>query len=506
MEISNINIKERLLASELFEKICDAKSAAMLISDGMTVGVSGFTLSGYPKAVTLELAKRAQNGEQIKIDLYSGASVGPEIDGVLADAGVIRKRLPYQTDKSVRNKINSGEIEYVDIHLSQSPQFINYNVLNKIDIAIVEALGITQDGHIIPTTSVGNTPSIVKNAEKVIVELNIASSPALWGMADIYILENPPYRKPIEISSAGDRIGTPYIECGTDKIAAIVLSDIDDRHKDFVEPDETSKKISENIIAFLRSEVEKGRLTNSLLPLQSGVGGVANAVLYGLLDSEFDNLTFYTEVMQDSMLNILRSGRAKVASTTAISLSQKAMDEFLLEAEELKDKIVLRPQEISNHPEVIRRLGVMALNTAIEVDIYGNVNSTHILGTKMMNGIGGSGDFSRNAAISIFSTPSMAKGGKISSVVPMVSHVDHTEHDVNVIVTEYGYADLRGLSPKERAKLIIENCAHPDYKEELKEYFERACEKAPCQTPHIIEEALSWHERFIKTGDMRKGE
>ena len=167
-----------------------------------------------------------------------------------------------------------------------------------------------------------------------------------------------------------------------------------------------------------------------------------------------------------------------------------------------RDKIILRPQEISNNPEVIRRLGVIAMNTAIEADIYGNVNSTHIMGSKMMNGIGGSGDFSRNAAISIFSTPSTAKDGRISSIVPMVSHVDHTEHEVMVLVTEQGYADLRGLSPKERAVKIIENCAHPDFRDELMNYFRRACEGSVLHTPHILSEALSWHSRFLDTGSM----
>ena len=182
--------------------------------------------------------------------------------------------------------------------------------------------------------------------------------------------------------------------------------------------------------------------------------------------------------------------------------SPDALERFLDEAEFFKDKIILRPQEISNNPEVIRRLGVIAMNTAIEADIYGNVNSTHVIGSKMMNGIGGSGDFSRSAAISIFSTPSTAKGGKISSIVPMVSHVDHTEHEVMVLVTEQGYADLRGLSPKEKAVKIIENCAHPDFKEQLMSYFERACRVSALHTPHILNEALSWHSKYIDTGSM----
>lgn len=167
-----------------------------------------------------------------------------------------------------------------------------------------------------------------------------------------------------------------------------------------------------------------------------------------------------------------------------------------------KDKLVLRPQEVSNHPEIIRRLGVIGINTALEFDIYGNVNSTHVGGTDMMNGIGGSGDFARNAFLSIFVAKSVAKGGAISSVVPMVSHVDHTEHDVDILVTEHGLADLRGLAPRERAPVVINNCCHPAYRELLSDYFRRAVETRGGQTPHILEEAFDWHVRRLKTGSM----
>ncbi len=504
MNQSNEGLELRLCDPRALALVKSKEEAASMIRDGMTVAVSGFTPSGYPKAVPIALAERAKNGEKIKIDLYSGASVGPEIDTLLTEAGLIRKRLPYQTNATIRNKINEGEVDYVDIHLSQSAQYINYGVLKKIDIAIIEALAVTEEGNIVPTTSIGNSPSFIKNADKVIVEINMQKPMSLNGLADIVLLENPPHRKPINICKPSDRIGTTYMECGFDKIAAIVITDAQDKTRPLGDVDETSKKISANIIDFFDKEVAAGRLPKSLLPLQSGVGSVANAVLYGLCDSDYENLTFYTEVIQDSMLDLLRSGKATMASTTALSPSPAALEKFLDEAEFFKDKIILRPQEISNNPEVIRRLGVIAMNTAIEADIYGNVNSTHIMGSKMMNGIGGSGDFSRNSAITIFSTPSTAKGGKISSIVPMVSHTDHTEHEVMVLVTEQGYADLRGLSPKERAVKIIENCAHPDFKDSLMSYFKRACDSSDLHTPHILDEALSWHVRFLETGSMHE--
>ncbi|MEO7200926.1 MAG: acetyl-CoA hydrolase/transferase C-terminal domain-containing protein, partial [Dokdonella sp.] len=169
-----------------------------------------------------------------------------------------------------------------------------------------------------------------------------------------------------------------------------------------------------------------------------------------------------------------------------------------------RERIVLRPQEISNHPEIIRRLGCIAMNGMIEADIYGNVNSTHIAGSRIMNGIGGSGDFARNSYLSVFMSPSTAKDGAISAIVPMVSHVDHTEHDTMLVVTERGLADLRGLAPRQRAKQIIAHCAHPQYQPLLQDYFDRAIRDGYGQhTPHLLGEALSWHQRFIETGDMR---
>jgi succinyl-CoA:acetate CoA-transferase len=495
--------KERIRNKKLIERICWAEDAANLITDGMTIGTSGFTPSGYPKAVPLALARRVEKGDKMRINLLTGASVGDELDGALAKVDAIKKRLPYQTEKTIRNKINSGECQYIDMHLSHMPQYIDYGYLGKIDYAIIEAVAITEEGHIIPSTSVGNSPTFVRAADKVIVEINTSQPLELEGMHDIYMPNNPPVREPIPLIRPDDRIGVPYIPCGTDKIEAIVITDIKDNVKPLRSMDEASQKISGYLIAFLEDEVKAGRLPENLLPLQSGVGSVANAVIGGLVDSKFTELYCYTEVIQDSMFDLIDAGKLLMASGTSITPSEEGQERFYGNLNRYRERMILRPQEISNNPEIIRRLGIIAINTAMEVDIYGNVNSTHVMGTKMMNGIGGSGDFARNAALSIFVTVSVAKGGDISCIVPMVSHHDHTEHDVMVIVTEQGLADLRGISPTERARKIIKNCAHPDYRDMLLDYFERALKKQGKHTPHILSEALSWHQRFIDIGTMK---
>jgi len=351
---------------------------------------------------------------------------------------------------------------------------------------------------------VGNNKTWIDQADKVILEVNGWQSEHLEGMHDIYYGTClPPKRKPINITAVGDRIGEPYLHCPPEKVIAVVETHAPDRNSPFSPPDEGSRRIAGHILEFLEHEVKRGRLPRDLLPLQSGVGNIANAVLAGLDEGPFENLTAYTEVLQDGMLALLRSGRLTTASATAFSLSPQALTELNAEMGRYRERIILRPQEISNHPEVIRRLGCIAMNGLIEADIYGNVNSTHVMGTRIMNGIGGSGDFARNAYLSIFMTPSTAKGGAISAIVPMVSHVDHTEHDVEVIVTEQGLADLRGLSPKQRARVIIDHCAHPDFRPALDDYYQRSLAgSAGRHTPHLLDEALSWHLRYERDGHM----
>jgi succinyl-CoA:acetate CoA-transferase len=351
---------------------------------------------------------------------------------------------------------------------------------------------------------VGNNQTWIDCAEKIILEVNSALPMELEGMHDLYYgLGKPPHRDPIPLTSVSQRIGEPYLKIPAEKVIAVVHTDSPDRSSPFKAPDANSKKIAGNILDFLGNEVKKGRLPASLLPLQSGVGNIANAVLYGLEEGPFNGLTAYTEVIQDGLVSLLRSGKMTCASATAFSLSPEGTAEFIPKIGEFRDRIVLRSQEISNHPGIIRRLGVIAMNGMIEADIYGNVNSTHIMGSSIMNGIGGSGDFARNGFMSIFMAPSTAKNGTISSIVPMVSHVDHTEHDVSVVVTEQGLADLRGLSPTQRAKLVIEKCSHPDYRAELLDYYNRASSLSNGKhTPHLLTESLSWHSRYLRTGHM----
>ena len=309
-----------------------AAEAAALIRSGDQIGMSGFTGSGYPKAVPIELAHRIADahfrGQKFQVSVFTGASTGPELDGALAMAGGIHLRLPYQSDPETRKRINAGEMDYMDIHLSHVAQFVEYGFLGKMDVALIEVTAILEDGRVVPSSSIGNNKTWIDCAERIILEVNSWQPMALEGMHDIYYgLEPPPNRKPIPLVRPGDRIGTPYLKVPAEKIAGIVLTDSPDRNSPFKAPDEASKRIAGHILEFLSWEVKKGRMPENLLPLQSGVGNIANAVLFGLEEGPFEGLTSYTEVIQDGMIRLLKSGKLTSASATAFSLSPAMLDE-----------------------------------------------------------------------------------------------------------------------------------------------------------------------------------
>ena len=484
--------------------ILTAQEAAELINHDDNVGFSGFTASGSPKVVPEALAARAEKlhaeGKPFKINIFTGASTNRWADGALANANAINRRTPYQNTPDLRKRINSHDAHYFDLHLSELAQKFRYGFYGDLDVAILEVAEVMDNGEVVLGTGVGNVPTFVSRAKKVILELNEVLPKTLYGLHDIYLPLDPPERREIPIFKPSDRIGHPTVKIDPEKIVAVVHSKRYDGIKGFTALDDTTLQIGANVCNFLVSELKAGRLPKSFLPIQSGVGNVANAVLFGLGDAEeIPQFEMYTEVIQDAVIELMKMGKCKFGSTCSLTLSDATEAEVLGNLEFFRDKLVCRPSEISNNPEVIRRLGVIAMNTALEADIFGNINSTHVTGTKMMNGIGGSADFSRNAFLSIFSCPSIQKGGKISAIVPMASHIDHSEHSVKILATEQGVADLRGKNPIQRAETIIENCVHPMYKELMWDYLKLS---KGGHTPHTLRAAFALHEAFMETGDM----
>ena len=480
-----------------------ADEAAEMIPHGATVGFSGFTAPGTPKFIPEAIAKRAEkeheSGREYKINLFTGASTSDRADGNLSRANALNMRAPYQNVPDLRKRINSHDCHYFDRHLSEMAQEVRYGFYGKIDFAIIEATSISPDGEVL-----GNVPTYAALADKIFIELNEALPESLYSMHDVVLLQDPPYRREIPIYHANDRIGSPVLKIDPNKVVGIVKTRSYDGVKPFSAPDEVSKQIGSNVVRFLVSEYVNGRLPKEFLPLQSGVGNVANAVLYDLGESkELPTFMMYTEVIQDAVLELMKKGKCTFASTCSMTFSDQTEESLFADIKYFHDKILMRPAEISNNPEVIRRLGVIAMNTALEADIFGSVNSTHVLGTKMMNGIGGSGDFTRNAYISIFSCPSVSKGGLISNIVPMVAHPDHSEHSVDILVTDQGIADLRHKDPVERAYEIINNCAHPIYRPLLLDYLKMG---KGGQTPVTLQAAFEFHCAFNETGSMQNAD
>ena len=492
-----------------FPKIT-VEEAAELIQNGDTVGIGGFTPAGCPKVISPAIARRAEAehnaGREYKINILSGASTGVSVDKALSEVNAIKFRAPYITSKEFRTHANNNEVSYTDISLSGMATQMRQGFLGKLDWAIIEVCALEKVGdkaRLYLTTGVGIAPTIARMAEKgVFIEHNIYHSVKMIGMHDIYEIEYHPNRTPIGITKATDRIGKPYIEIPFSQVRGVVESNIADEARAFTEPSETTNLIGQNVADFLCKNMREGMLPPSFLNIQSGVGSGANAVLSALGHcKEVPDFSLYTEVLQNAPVELIKEGRVTCGSTCALTVTPDVLETVYDNLDFFKERLVLRPSEISNNPEVIARIGVCSLNTAIEVDIYGHVNSTKISGTHMMNGIGGSCDFTTNSYLSIFTCGSTAKDGKISSIVPFCSHIDHTSHFVDAVITEYGVADLRGKYSLEKAYELIK-VAHPDYRPMLEEYM-RLAAPGKGHAHHYLPAAFAMHDTLRRKGDMR---
>ena len=491
--------------------ILHADEAAALMATGSVIACGGFTPAGAPKAITRALAQRARRehaaGRRFDVSIISGSSTGPSVDGELARADALAFRAPYQASADVRAAINSGRTRFIDMDLSEVPRAARRGIFGTIAWAILEASSIATDGsgEIVLTSGVGAAQTYARLAGRVLIELNARHPAGLRGIHDIAELADPPDAQPVAIAAPSDRIGQAVVRIDPAKIAGVVATELDDEMYPFEEPSALNLKIGQNTADFIAGELRRGAIPAAMLPVQAGIGDVANAVLLALgAQRSIPDFSMYAEVIQSTALRLIRDGRVRFASGSALTVAPSVLREVYAELAFFRPRIVLRPQELSNCGEVIRRLGVIAINTALEFDLFGNVNSTHTLGRNIVNGIGGSGDFARNAHLSIFTCPSTARDQCISRIVPMVSYTEHTEHAVHVVVTEHGVADLRGKCPRDRAAAIIEHCAHPDYRPLLRDYVKLSAQGPGGQTPHTLHAAFAFHEAFRSSGDMRK--
>ncbi|KAK3493508.1 acetyl-CoA deacylase [Neurospora crassa] len=518
--IASAALRARVKRPSMLKKLCNPEDMLQHFPNGAYIGWSGFTGVGYPKKVPTMLADHVEkNGlqGQLKYSLFVGASAGAETENRWAALDMIARRAPHQVGKNIAKGINEGRINFFDKHLSMFPVDLVYGYYTKdrqnknLDVACVEATEIKEDGSIVLGASVGATPELIQMADKVIIEVNTAI-PSFDGLHDITFSDLPPNRKPYLIQQCRDRIGTTSVPVDPEKVVGIIECTTPDQTLPNSPADETATAIAGHLIEFFEHEVAHGRLPKNLLPLQSGIGNIANAVIGGLETSNFKNLNVWTEVIQDTFLDLFDSGKLDFATATSIRFSPTGFERFYKNWDNYYDKLLLRSQSVSNAPEIIRRLGVIGMNTPVEVDIYAHANSTNVMGSRMLNGLGGSADFLRNSKYSIMHTPSTRPSKTdahgVSCIVPMCTHVDQTEHDLDVIVTENGLADVRGLSPRERARVIIDKCAHDVYKPILKAYFEKAefecLRKGMGHEPHLLFNSFDMHKALVEEGSMAK--
>jgi succinyl-CoA:acetate CoA-transferase len=434
----------------------------------MVVATCGTALSGYPRAVFAALRQRIQGGDALRIDLLCTGPLGPEIEDALAEVKGIRRRIGTVGSKLLRQAINRGEVGFLEGKSGKVSQYARRGYYGNIDVAVIEAAGFNERGEVIPATCVYDAPDWLELASSVIVEINLRRPPGVEGLHDIYY---PEPGRPIPLEDPLGRIGSPYIKVDPAKVKHIVFSDLEDREVPFSPPGERTLRIAGNVQEFLKGERDKA---GGIPPLEVGIGDVLNGFLSSLAGSQFSSLVFYQAVVTDPVLDLIDAGKVKGVSCNSLRFSASALRRFSSGLADYRKYFVFRPVTLSNSAEMLSRFGVVGINSGLEADIQGQVNSSHVRGTQLVGGIAGSYDFSRNSSISVFALPSTSQQGKISSIVPRVSHVDHTEHEVDVLVTEHGGADLRALEPFERAHRIIENCADPKFRDSLNAYVEKA--------------------------------
>ncbi len=493
-------LRSRVKDVDLLDKVMDAEDAVRkFVVGSKAIAISGMTGTGYPKVVPRAMSEYVERtGEKFDVVVYGAGTVGVDLEEYLSRIGV-RRRFPIGASAEVTRKlVNSREFEAYDMWLTEYSRWLRDDVLTRrfggIDIAIVEATGVTEEGLVLGT-SVDASPVFIEKARGVIVELSLVK-PYMLGLHDIYV---PKINEVIPVRSVLDRIGDRVVKIPKSKVVAIVPSTIDDQRGAYSPGGDIDRRVVENIVDFLSKEAsEDPNLRTDYVTLQPAAGPIASLLADRIHEVGF-SLSIWGEVASVRWLKTLSENVKAISGSAIYTLpgDERLREEFYENIDKFKDRVVLRPQAISNSPEIISRFYHINVQQAIEVDVYGQVNITYI-GDRFIVGVGGSGDHAKASYITIVALPSITGSG-LPRIVPLVYHVDLVDHDVDVIVTDQGWADLRGLSPLEKARAIIERCAHPSYKDMLWDYLETVVKKTG-HRPVDLRKAVEFREKFFTSG------
>lgn len=492
---------ERIESKQLRAKVVASQQAALLIKDGMTVATSGFAAAGYPKAVLHALAERVRSGDELRLNFVNSSNLGTEIEAELAETGIVKRLSPFQMTRACAQLINKGRIDYVEMPLSRVAPAVRDGSLGEIDIAIIEALRITPQGELVLTSGVGLSPLFVQQAKQIIIEINTSQPVELDGMHDIFCPGTGPGKPPIPLQGIAQRIGSTTLAVDPEKVAAVVVTDDSGVEVLYAAPDKLVGKFADNLFNFL--ELEYVRKSRRLPPLQSGIGNMANNLVRAFGRTNFKDIEFFCGLLQEANVELLAKGQAVCASGSAVHTTKRVRELFASDPQGFQKMITLRSIELTNCAELIDRMQPIALNSAVEIDLYGNANLSHVMGSQVVNGTGGGTTFAHNAGLSVMLLPSIGKGGDLSNIVPKVTVQDISSHYIDIIITDIGVADLRGKTPIEKAEAIIANCVSPIYKAALTSYLAESKHKIGGHEPQLLAECFKWHQQFQETGSMK---